>query len=149
MSLASLREIHLPSKLFITYSLFVTFFFIIFISFIISFKEKKPHSNTTENDYNINNWPVPLSNELHLDALKDNYDVQEIPAYDVRGNPIHPSDYEEKLAGSIARVCFSITHYLIKQHHVFNALPKDINVLRPPTSIAPTTLKRILHPSTK
>ena len=67
----------------------------------------------------------------------------------MKGNPIHPSDYEQKLASSIARVCFSIIHYSIKQKHVFNAIVKDITILRPPTSMPPTTLKHILHPAKK
>jgi hypothetical protein len=108
-------------------------------------KGGKNSSNTIDNEYNIEDWPVSLSNKIHLHAIKDNYDVQQLPTYDIKNNPIHPSDYEEKLAGSIARVCFSIVHYVIKQKHVFNALVKDITVICPPTSIAPTSLKHILH----
>jgi len=111
--------------------------------------KKKASSDRINDEYTINNWPVSSPNEIHLHSIKDNYDVQQLPAYDVRNNLIHPSHYEEKLAGCTARVCFSIMHYLIKQKHVFNAIVKDITVVRPPMSIAPTTLKNILHQKKK
>ena len=62
---------------------------------------------------------------------------------------ISPLDYEEKLGGAIARVCFSIVHYLIKHKHVYNAIVRDITVMRPPTTIAAPSLKHILHPQKK
>lgn len=100
-------------------------------------------------EFTIYNWPVNVNNELHLDDLKSTHNVRQLPAYDIRGNLINPSEYEEKLAGAIARVCFTLVHFTIKQKHVFNALVKDITILRPPTSITPTTLKHILHPKKK
>ena len=81
--------------------------------------------------------------------IKDSYEVNQLPAYDIRGDSIYPGDYEEKLAGAIVRVCFTIVHYDIKQKHVFNTLVRDITVLRPPSTISPTSLKHILHPSKK
>jgi hypothetical protein len=90
-----------------------------------------------------------LTNEISLDSLKSTHDVHQIPAYDIRGNIIHPLEYEEKLAGAICRVCFSIVHYLIKQRHIFNAVLRDITVLRPPSTITPVSLKTILHPAKK
>ena len=100
-------------------------------------------------EYNINNWPVPLSNEPYLDDIKSTHEVQQIPAYDIRSNSIHPTEYEEKLGGAIARVCFSLVHFVIKQKHVFNAVVRDITVLRPPSTMSPTSLKHILHPKKK
>ena len=85
-------------------------------------------------EYTIHNWPVPVANEPYLDEIKSSHDVQEIPAYDIRNNLIHPTEYEEKLGGAIARVCFSIAHYTVKQKHIFNALVRDITVLRAPTT---------------
>ena len=99
-------------------------------------------------DFTIDNWPVSSSNDCHLDAIKASHVVQPLPAFDVRGYRIHPSEYEEKLAGAITRVCFSIVHFLIKQKHVYNAVVHDITVLRPPTTIinSSKSLKHILHP---
>jgi hypothetical protein len=137
-------------------------------TYLINFniKEKKPFIDLDDNgivflltlytnrcyfllEFTINDWPVPLANEFELDNIKSSHDVQQLPAYDIRGDPIHPSQYEEKLAGAIARVCFTLIHFDIKQKHVFNALVRDITVLRPPTTIASTTLKHILHPKKK
>jgi hypothetical protein len=99
------------------------------------------HFNSFFVEYN--NWPVPSSNECHLDEIKTSHNVQQLPAYNVRGNLIDPLHYEEKLAGSIAHVCFSIAHFFIKQKHVFNTYVKDITILRPPTIIVSTSLTHI------
>lgn len=84
---------------------------------------------TNSSDISIEDWPVPSSNQAYLDEINNSHDVQQIPAYDIRGDPIHPLQYEEKLAGAIVRVCFTIVHYLIKQKHIYNALPHDITIL--------------------
>ena len=76
------------------------------------------------------NWPVPYSNECSLDEIKNTHDVHQLPAYDLRGNLINPSDYEEKLAGSIACVRFTIIYFPFKQKHIFNTLVRDITILR-------------------
>ena len=97
----------------------------------------------------INDWPVTPANELELNSIKHSHYVQPLQAYDIRGNLIEPFLYEEKLAGAIARVCFTIVHYPIKQKHIFNALVRDITIIRPPTTIVQSSLKSILHPKTK
>ena len=97
----------------------------------------------------MNNWSVSSANEPYLDEIKSTHTVEQLPAYDIYRNLIAPVDYEEKIAGSVARVCFSIVHFNIKQKHVFNAYVKDITIVRPPTSITTTTLKHLLHPKKK
>ena len=119
------------------------------VTFLSSSPPEQTSSHHRLSDYNINNWPVPLANESYLEDIKTTHDVQQIPAFDIRNESIHPSDYEEKLAGAIARVCFSITHFIIKQKHVFNALVKDITIIRPPTTISTKSLKHVLHPKKK
>ena len=86
------------------------------------------------------------SNNDYLDAIKSSHEVRPIPAYDVKGNLITPTEYEEKIAGATAHVCFAIVHFLIRQKHVYNAVVRDITIMRPPTTIATTTLKNVLHP---
>ena len=83
--------------------------------------------------FTFDKWPVDSSNILHLDAIKASHIVQPLPAFDIGGYRIHPSDYEEKLAGAIACVYFTIVHFLFKQKHVFKAVVRDITVLCPPT----------------
>jgi hypothetical protein len=116
---------------------------------ITMFLPSSSYTKSLSLEYTIHDWPVSEANEVHLDAIKASHDVQQLPTYDVKNNLIHPSDYEEKIAGAIARVCFSIIHFNIKQRHIFNAIVKDITILRPPTTISPTTLKHILHPKKK
>ena len=98
---------------------------------------------------NIDDWPVIPANEYELDSIKSSHYVQPLPAYDIRGNLIEPSLYKEKLAGAIARVCFTVIHYPIKQKHIFNALVRDITIIQPPTTIVRSSLKNILHPKPK
>lgn len=120
---------------------------------MFSFYLSKDNKNSTptdndDNRFTIYNWPVSSSNESYLDTIKATHNVQPLPAYDIRGKIIHPLEYEEKLAGAIARVCFTVVHYHIKEKHIFNALVQDITIVRPPTFISPpkSTLKKILHP---
>ena len=107
------------------------------------------NTNSSSPDYTIHNWPVPYTNQCHLDAIKETHDIHQLPAYNIKGDHIKPSNYEDKLAGAITRVYFSIVHYLIKERHISSALVKDISIIHPPTTIAPTSLKNVLHPPKK
>ena len=118
-------------------------------------KEKKDAPQLDENkdvqieDYTIEDWPTNASNEPYLDTIKSSHDVRPIPAYDVKGTLIPPTQYEEKLAGAIVRVCFTITHFIIRQKHIYNAIVCNITIMRPPTTISTATLKNVLHPKNK
>ena len=94
----------------------------------------------------INNWPVQSSNNLYLDGIKSSHIINQLAAYDIKNNLIHPSQYEEKLAGTITRVCFSMVHYFMKERHIYKAIIQDITVLCPPTTISPSSLTHLLHP---
>jgi hypothetical protein len=102
-------------------------------------------------EYTIDNWPVSLQNEMYLEEIKPSFNVQQLPAYNIRGKLIHPSAYEEKLVGAIVCVCFSLIHFVIKQKHIYNAIACDITVLRAPTTItsSSSSIKEILHPKHK
>ena len=129
---------------------------IIFLQHVLLFlnnlsqRENKINHLSLDESLSIDNWPVQSSNELYLNALKSSqlHAINQLPAYDIKNKLIHPSEYEEKLAGAIARVCFSIIHYTIKQRHVYNAIVHDITILWPPTTIAPSYQTHILHPKT-
>jgi hypothetical protein len=74
----------------------------------------------------IENWPVHGNNEVLLNAMKSSHSLHQLPAYNVNSDAIDPQQYEEKLAGAIAQVCFSIIHFFMKQKHIFNAVVRDI-----------------------
>jgi hypothetical protein len=94
--------------------------------------------------------PIDTEDDLfRYIPLMTTHNIQPIPAYDIRGDLIHPSEYEEKLAGTIARVCFSIVHYNVKQKNIHHAILRDITVLCPPTTIARSSLTHVLHPPKK
>jgi hypothetical protein len=96
-------------------------------------QENKELSNNDKNDifqdYSINDWPLNASNKSYLNAMKSLHSICPIPPYDIRGHLISPLDYEEKLTGSIAHVCFSIVHFVIRQKHIYNAILHDITVM--------------------
>jgi hypothetical protein len=84
---------------------------------------------------------------MYLDSIKSTHIVHRIPAYDVKDDLVLPSEYQDKLAGSIAEVCFSIVHYHIRQaqKNVFNAVIRDMTILKPPVQVASTTSRQQLH----
>jgi hypothetical protein len=90
--------------------------FLTYTTFSIFFKDNKNTSEPKDdnNEFTINNWLVPTTNKPYLHEIKTTHHVQHLPAYDIRGNLIHPSKYEEKLAGVITHICFTIVHYVIK-----------------------------------
>jgi hypothetical protein len=92
-------------------------------------------------DISITNWPVSPSNQAYLDNIKSTHSVHRIRAYDVKDKLIDPLDYQDKLAGSIVEVFFSLVHFHIRQSqkNIFNAIVRDMTVLRPPLQIASST----------
>lgn len=58
-----------------------------------------------------------------------------------------PTDYQEKLAGSIVEVYFTMAHFHIRQSqkNIFNAIIQDITVLRAPLQLSSSTSGRGLH----
>ena len=77
----------------------------------------------------MRNWAVLSTNKAYLDEIRSTHSVEQLPTYDINANLIVPLDYEEKLAGSIARICFSIVHFNIKQKNIFNAYVKNITIV--------------------
>ena len=67
----------------------------------------------------MRNWAVSSTNEAYLDEIRSTHSVEQLPTYDINANLIAPLDYKEKLAGSIAQICFSIVHFNIKQKKIF------------------------------
>ncbi|RXW19638.1 hypothetical protein EST38_g6231 [Candolleomyces aberdarensis] len=93
----------------------------------------------------IENWPVqnPAA-QSHLDALKDTHVVNPIPAYDVEGHLILPTEYESKLRGAIVRLEFQLVHWLVRRQDFFSANVERIRVLVPPYSDTPNATRKRL-----
>jgi hypothetical protein len=96
-------------------------------------------------DFPIKDWPVSISNRPFLNNVKSSHVVRRIPAFDIRNEAISPSDYQDKLAGSIVQVCFALVHYHIRQSqkNIFNAMIRELTVLRPPLHIVSSTLTQL------
>ncbi|KAJ3535033.1 hypothetical protein NMY22_g6664 [Coprinellus aureogranulatus] len=84
--------------------------------------------------FRIENWPAnwPAERE-ELNKIVRSHVVVPLPAKDMDGNLIHPSQYEEKLKGAIVRVGFVLNHYYpLGGYHRFTADIHEIQVLQPP-----------------
>ena len=46
-----------------------------------------------------------------LDALRHRIATQLMPAYDIQGNLLHPTEYQSHLAGAMVHLLFSINRY--------------------------------------
>ena len=118
-------------------------------------KEKRDPSQLDKNndlqieEYTIDDWLINPSNKSYLNAIKGSHCIHLIPAYNIKGTLIPPAKYEEKLAGAIVHVCFTIVHFIIKHKHIYNAVVRDISIIRPPTTISTATLRNVLHPNKK
>jgi hypothetical protein len=78
-----------------------------------------------------------------LSSIKDTHTIQPLPAFDINGNRIPPTEYERKLAGAIVEVHFALLYHHIKKSNriSFNAEAREINILHPPISNIRNPLK--------
>jgi hypothetical protein len=99
-------------------------------------EEEEDDEEEVDPRFLIENWPVQNpATQVHLDAIKGTHIVNPIPAYDVEGRLILPTEYEHKLRGAIVRLEFRLTHWIVRRHDFFSADVVRIRVLVPPTPI--------------
>ncbi|THH01020.1 hypothetical protein EW026_g1589 [Hermanssonia centrifuga] len=122
-------------------------------------EEEEPESSDLEQDaidqkkgnkpfaLTLSNWPV--HNDAARDALdemKGKHYVVPIPAYDMRGDLIHPGYYRCRLEGALVVLRFNLTHWAIKRAgggtDVYVADIVSIRVLAPPAPNPVTPRKR-------
>ncbi len=69
-------------------------------------------------------WPVLYTEgRTERDRMASTHRPIPLPAYDVDGNLIDPSNCKQELAGAIVRISFTLSHWLIKSD---SANSKDI-----------------------
>jgi len=75
--------------------------------------------------------------------LSSTHKVNALPAYDINGDIIVPKNYKKELAGAIARVTFTLSHWFInrKASNTFVADIDSIRVLVPPPQNSPKKRK--------
>ena len=79
----------------------------------------------------MTDWPVLYTEgRTERDRLASTHRPIPLPAYDVDGNLIDPSNCKQELAGAIVRISFTLSHWLIKSD---SANSKDT---APPSSSA-------------
>ncbi|KAJ7804664.1 hypothetical protein B0H14DRAFT_2612087 [Mycena olivaceomarginata] len=62
----------------------------------------------------IENWPINNENPRKAAAeLKKNHRIIPLPAYDIHGNLIHPTQYRDTLKGAVVRVTVLLKHWSI------------------------------------
>ena len=74
--------------------------------------------------YPLSEWPVihPEAAEAR-DNLVNTHRVVPLPAYDMNGHLISPDRYKSALAGALARVTFTLTHWFIPAKDATSASP--------------------------
>ena len=105
-----------------------------------------------EDKIDLATWPV-CSDEAReaLEAMvadeEHNWEVVPIPAYDIKGNPIAPDDYEAKLKGSVALITVNICHqyFRARQEDSYYADIEEIIVLKEPYVMASTPKRKLVE----
>ncbi|KAG1722366.1 hypothetical protein EDD22DRAFT_935595 [Suillus occidentalis] len=95
-------------------------------------------------EFEISNWPVADRCKGHLADLAQTHIVNPLPAYDTDHQLIPPTQYESKLCGTVVEVHFAFFHHHIQRskRHIFNAVLRELIVLRPPSNMPSSLLKR-------
>jgi hypothetical protein len=99
---------------------------------------------TSPSDYTITNWPVSERCQSALEELEDSHVVNPIPAFDIDHKLIDPNEYTTKLCGALVEIHFAIVHHQIKSANksIFNAILRELIVLRPPITNIRSPIKR-------
>ena len=84
-------------------------------------------------------WPIihAEAEDARQEMLRQKtHQVIPLPAYDIKGNLIRPDTYKCRLAGALARVSFTLSHWYItsaqERIHSFVADVKSIRILMDP-----------------
>jgi hypothetical protein len=92
----------------------------------------------TVDEYTIADWPVRSAEaQAAIDEMKNTHRVVPIPAYDIAGKLIPPTDYRAQLMGAVVELYFTLTHWSIG--------PKD-KVPRSDTYVADIVSMRVVSP---
>ena len=80
--------------------------------------------------FHLADWPVTseAANEARASMLATHY-VNPLPAYHTTGGIIEPTDYKTVLPGTLARVTFTMRHWVINKTNIFVADVDTIRVL--------------------
>ncbi|KAJ7018594.1 hypothetical protein C8F04DRAFT_1404858 [Mycena alexandri] len=108
----------------------------------VVFAEKAPGDD--DGGYDLRDWPVksPAAREA-LVAMEDTHRVYALPAYDINGNLIPPSQYGT-LMGAVVRATISLSHWNIAREarDSYVADIVSLRVLVPAAPIASTSSPR-------
>ncbi|KAJ6525698.1 hypothetical protein B0H19DRAFT_1276052 [Mycena capillaripes] len=76
--------------------------------------EARTANSEDEDDFDISNWPVKSeAAKMALNSMTTTHRVTQLPAYDLRGNLIEPSEYVASLRGAIVRATIILKHWNI------------------------------------
>jgi hypothetical protein len=95
-------------------------------------------------EFSIETWPVADRCKGSLEDLVSSHDIQPLPAYDEKYVLIPPFQYESKLKGGLVEVHMAFYHHHIKRtkRDVFNAVLRELIVLRPSAAMPKSPIKR-------
>jgi hypothetical protein len=96
-------------------------------------------------EFSIETWPVADRCKGLLEDLISSHDIQPLPAYDEKHVLVPPFQYESKLKGALVEVHMAFHQHRIKRTkwNVFNAVLRELIVLRPPAAMPKSPIKRL------
>jgi hypothetical protein len=80
-------------------------------------------------DQESTDWPIPDKFTLHFDSIKYHFKLSALPVF-YEGNLIEPMHTNTALNRSITDIKFSICHWKIQDHDMFQANADKITILR-------------------
>lgn len=99
-----------------------------------------------------NSWPILHTLKGPLDAIKRNYEVQPLNAFDENNAPIKAQQTMKKLREALVEVYFSLTHYVIRSGRIneqpfdsFTANIEQIQLLQTPNVEMESPIEKTAH----
>ena len=102
------------------------------VRFVACFQRTAPNCRSLDNAFDLADWPVTSEAAKNaLQEMKSSHACQPLPAFDMHGNLIPPSDYEQALRGAVAHVRFSLCKYSWRTGDSYrDPVVADIEMLR-------------------
>lgn len=80
-----------------------------------------------------------------MNAVRDTHDLLPLPAYDINGDPIRPSQYERYLKGAVVEAHIALTSWVFTTRNpkaMTVPIIREILVISPPKPLVASPMKR-------
>ncbi|KAF8529411.1 hypothetical protein JB92DRAFT_3139600 [Gautieria morchelliformis] len=98
-----------------------------------------------QDPFSFATWPVTDAAREAMNSVKHTHDISPLPAFDINGDPIIPSQYDIFLKGAIVKVHFTLTSWVFAGRSVkAMSIPviREMLVISPPKPLVASPMKR-------